>query len=163
MKNQESKRTIDLGQLYGGLENDNFVQLDSNYERHSKFMQGLIENTEKMVENQYNAAQEEDKYGLYATPEERKKIDIDKVEENENVQLNSPNFYEHHHQQVLDEIDRQADKLEKEMQMVEAEKKEEDYKSPFKTVNHAELYEGINLQTKFHTDEFNERVEAYEK
>ena len=60
-------------------------------------MQGLIENTEKMVENQYNTEHEEDKYGLYATPEERKKIDLDKIEETENVQLNSPNFYEHHH------------------------------------------------------------------
>lgn len=53
-------------------------------------MQGLIENTEKMVENDWNKEQEADKYGLYATPEERKKIDIDKIEETENVQLNSP-------------------------------------------------------------------------
>lgn len=50
------------------------------------------------------------------------------------------------------------------MQNVEAEKAEREYKNPFKTVNHQELYEGINVQTKqIHTDEFNERVEAYEK
>lgn len=49
------------------------------------------------------------------------------------------------------------------MQEIEAEKAEKDYKSPFKTVDHQELYEGINVQTKYHTDDFNERVEAYEK
>lgn len=50
------------------------------------------------------------------------------------------------------------------MNEVEEEKAEREYKSPFKTINHQELYDGINLQTKnqFHTDEFNERVEAYE-
>lgn len=50
------------------------------------------------------------------------------------------------------------------MKDIEEEKAEKEYKSPFKTINHQELYDGINLQTRnqFHTDEFNERVEAYE-
>lgn len=48
------------------------------------------------------------------------------------------------------------------MKDIEEAKAEAEYKSPFKTVDHQELYEGINVQTKYHTDEFNERVEAYE-
>jgi len=73
--------------------------------------------------------------GLYATPEERKKIDLDKIEENENVQL-SERPYEKHHEQWLDEVDKQADILEKQMKDIEAAKAEAEYKSPFKTVNH---------------------------
>lgn len=49
-KDQENKRTIDLGQLYGGIDNVEAVQLDAEYDRHSRFMQGLIDNTEKMVD-----------------------------------------------------------------------------------------------------------------
>ena len=49
-KDQENKRTIDLGQLYGGIDNFEAVQLDAEYDRHSRFMQGLIDNTEKMVD-----------------------------------------------------------------------------------------------------------------
>lgn len=77
------------------------VALDSEYERHSKFMQGLIDNTEKLVDNDLdNQAMEEadnKKYGLYATPEERKKIDLDKIEEDNNVQLSSGRNYEKYH------------------------------------------------------------------
>ena len=53
MKNQESKRTIDMSQLYAGIDgvaNNEFIQLNSGYERHSKFMQGLIDQTVAMVD-----------------------------------------------------------------------------------------------------------------
>ena len=119
MKNQESKRTIDMSQLYAGIEgvaSNEFVQLDSGYERHSKFMQGLIDKTVAMVENNgenEQAEAEDKKYGLNATPEERKKIDLDKIEETENVlkdtenvQISSKRGYEKHHQQFLDEVDK---------------------------------------------------------
>lgn len=39
--NGPNKKTIDLGELYGGLENIENVQLD--YERHSKYMQSLLD------------------------------------------------------------------------------------------------------------------------
>lgn len=85
---------------------------------------------------------------MYATAEERKKIDLDKIEENENVQLTTGREYERHHQQWLDEVDKNADLLEKQMKKIEEDKAEAEYKSPFKTVNHQELYEGLNLQTR---------------
>lgn len=119
MKNQESKRTIDMSQLYAGIDgvaSNEFVQLDSGYERHSKFMQGLIDKTVAMVDNEGEIEKndaEDKKYGLSATPEERKKIDLDKIEETEpilkdtqNVQLSSNRAYEKHHQQFLDEVDK---------------------------------------------------------
>jgi len=105
-----------------------------------------------MVDDEGSNEAEDDadnkKYGLFATAEERKKIDLDKIDEETNVQLTSGRDYEKHHQQFLDEVDKQADILEKQMQAIDAEKAEEEYKSPFKTINHQELYEGINVQTK---------------
>lgn len=149
------------------------VQLDRDYEHHSRFMQGLLEQTEKAVDRDWDddeatqkqaaEAAEDAKLGLYATAEERKKIDLDKIEDSANVQLNRP--YEKHHQAWYDDVDRAADKLEREMADVEAEQEEKEQTSAFKTVDHNELYENINLQTgnKHHTEDFDDRVEAYEK
>jgi len=154
-----------LGELYHGIENIEMIGLDTTYDRHSKFMTHLIEQTEKMVDQQDEGSEEDDKFGLNATKEERKKIDLDKIEENNNVQLDSTRPYEKHHQAWYDEVEHAADKLEHEMSEAEAQRAEEEYKSPFKTVNHEELYENINVQTsnKYRTDDFNDRVEAYEK
>lgn len=172
-KDQINKRTVDLGELYHGIDDVEAVQLDRDYEHHSRFMQGLLEQTEKSVDREWDddeasqkqqaEAAEDEKLGLYATREERKKIDLDKIEETNNVQLERP--YEKHHQAWYEDVDRAADKLEQEMADVEAEQEEKEHTSAFKTVNHNELYENINLQTgnKYHTEDFNDRVEAYEK
>lgn len=165
-------RTIDLGELYHGIDNIEMVQLDSSYNRHSRFLQGLIDNTEKMVEDEWKQDEEDEKeaaedakLGLNASTEERKLINLDKLEEHNNVQLRSRRPYEKHHQMWLDEVDKAADKLEKQMEEVEQEQQEKEYKSPFKTVDHSELYENINLQTqnRYRTPDFDDRVAAYEE
>jgi len=164
-KDHINKQTVDLGELYHGIENIEMIGLDTTYDRHSKFMTHLIEQTEKMVDREDDVDGEDEKLGLYASKEERKKIDLDKIEENNNVQLDVTRPYEKHHQAWYDEVEKAADKLEHEMGEAEAERAEAEYKSPFKTVNHEELYENLNLQTsnKYHTDDFNDRVEAYEQ
>ena len=164
-KDHISKQTVDFAELYGGLENNEMIGLDTTYEKHSKFMNHLIEQTEKMVDNEWEGSEDDDKLGLNATKEERKKIDLDKIEENNNVQLDSAaSPYEKHHQAWNDEVERASNKLEQEMNEVEAEQEEKEYKSNFKTVNQEELYENINIQTgsNYRTDNFNDRVDAYE-
>ena len=103
-------RTIDLGELYHGIDNIEMVQLDSSYNRHSRFMQGLIDNTEKMVEDEWRQdeedqkeaekeAAEDAKLGLNASKEERKLINLDKLEEHNNLQIGAATGrpYEKHH------------------------------------------------------------------
>ena len=107
-------RTIDLGELYHGIDNIEMLQLDSEYNRHSHFMQRLIDNTEKMVEDDWTS-KGEDELDEVKTPH------LDKLEENNNVQLKSGRLYEKHHQMWLDEVDKAADKLEKEMDQIEQE------------------------------------------
>jgi hypothetical protein len=38
-----NKKTIDLGELYGGIENIEMLQRDSGYERHSRYMQERLD------------------------------------------------------------------------------------------------------------------------
>lgn len=70
-------------------------------------------------------------------------------------------MYEKHHQDWEDEVSQKAQELEEEMQ----DQEEDAQITHKKTIDTAELYENLNVQlnNKHHTDEFNARVEAYEK
>ena len=59
------------------------------------------------------------------------------------------------------DVQKKAIELEDQMEDIE----EEQNAPHFKTVDHEELYDGLTVQLnqRHHTDEFNERVEAYEQ
>lgn len=166
--NGPNKKTIDLGELYGGIE---MVQLDADYARHSRFMQHELDQAAEAQEKQDRDDAENELFGLYKTKEERaadqaqiqKTIDHAELYDNITLQTGESRPYEKHHQDWEEQVEVEAQKLEK--QMAGVEKEQEDKETHYKTIDTAALYENINVQlkNKHHTDEFNDRVEAYEK
>lgn len=165
-----NKKTIDLSELYSGLE---MVQLDAttDYARHSKFMQHELDMAAEAQEKHDQDEAENELYGLYKTKSEReadqaqiqKTIDHAELYDNIALQTGESRPYEKHHEDWDEQVEKEAQKLEQQMQDVEQD--EHMAEVHHKTIDTAALYENINVQlrNKHHTDEFNDRVEAYEQ
>lgn len=166
-----NKKTIDLGELYGGLENVDLVQL--GYERHSKYMQSLLDENDKKIE--FEQAKEdaiEEAQSMYnnfkkeaaATP--HKTIDTHELYDQIALQTGETKnqFYEKHSRAWEREVEKATDKLEDQMEELEDQEEENSHRK--KTIDIGELYDNINLQTRHrtrHSDAFEARVQAYEE
>lgn len=147
------------------------VQLDADYARHSKFMQHELDKAAEAEDKHDQEEAENELYGLYKTKEERaadsaeiqKTIDHAELYDQIALQTGESRPYEKHHEDWEDQVEKEAQKLEQQMNAVEAEQQQEE--THHKTIDTAALYENINIQlrNKHHTDEFNDRVEAYEQ
>jgi hypothetical protein len=84
-------KTINLGELYGGIEDIDMVQLSSKYERHSKFFQHEMDVAQAEMDKQDKDEAENEAYGLYQSKAERaastpKTIDTEELYDNIAVQ-----------------------------------------------------------------------------
>lgn len=142
-----NKKTVDFAELYKGLDTE-MVQLGSEYQRHSKFMQHELDLADKEQEKKDQDEAENELYGLYKTKAEReadkaeiqKTIDHAELYDQIALQTGEQRPYEKHHEDWDAQVEEESAKLEKQMAEVEHEQQFEQH---HKTVDMNDLYENM--------------------